>query len=181
MWSERGATSTAAPPLPGAELMWASRKFDGSPHRRTTVRYLGTDDAGWWLLLEQGTAVESLSGCTPHPCDMITLLASDGPWHISWLDGFDPAIYVDVAVDTVVDVGGITSTDLDIDVVCSADGTVQIVDSDEFADNMIPMGYPSDLVAAVPLIADDIAAKLISHYPPFTELAPDRWRGRAAR
>ena len=173
-----GCRQTHPMPAPGSVVVWTSKKYDGSPHRRAEARLLGSDEAGTWLLIPRGTLVDFAGTRRRHPFSMLTLLASAGPWHVSWLDGHDPTLYVDIAAHTTVTPDGVESVDLDLDVVRWTDGRVEVVDADEFAASAKTMNYPSDLVAEAPRIAHHVARMLSSYTPPFTSVPPDRWRPR---
>jgi len=108
---------------------------------------------------------------------MVTLLAASGPWHLSWLEGHDPSFYVDIAIDTTVSQHAVESIDLDIDVIRRADGTVDVLDVDEFFERAEAMEYPADLVADAQRTADQLALLAKARERPFGAAPTDRWRG----
>ncbi len=74
--------------------------------------------------------------------------------------------------------------DIDLDVVRMADGTVEVVDEDEFHAHQAEMEYPPRLVDTVRATAARIAIAVENRHEPFGEVgslvdehAPPHWRG----
>lgn len=75
--------------------------------------------------------------CFPH----------EGWWVLHYNGPVRPiSAFVDIATQPVVAPGRIEMVDLDLDVVAYADGSVEIVDEDEFAVHQIELGYTTDMV-----------------------------------
>lgn len=144
-------------------MRWEVRKWDGSVHRVARAELVGSTDRGTWLLVSKGTRVRRPYGTDyPHPCDALTLLPREGIWHATWLLGWDPPVYVDIAQQIVGDSDDVVTVDLEIDVVRRADGSVEVLDLDEFESNRVRYDYPASLVhealRASRRIASDLAA-----------------------
>lgn len=154
-----------------ASVLWESVKFDGSPSRRAWAVDLGATDAGRWLLIEAGTAVERPHGRGyDHPCDAVALFPSSCLWTATWLAGWDPALYVDLAQVTKNEAGHVLTVDLDVDVVRYRDGRVATLDVDEFDKNQRVLGYPTPLIDSVFAEERRLAHALRRRDPPFGDI-----------
>lgn len=93
-----------------------------------------------------------------------------------WVANFYPthpelSVYVDIATPPEWDGSRLTFIDLDLDVICRLDGTVGIIDQEEFEENRVLYGYPDDLVEAAIEAADRAVALLQADAEPFDETA----------
>ncbi len=137
------------------------RKWDGSPHWRTTMSYLGADEHGHWLGNHPGTEV-TRPGAAYRGTAMTVKLIPHVGWFLANLN--QPPVRVTAYID-------ITSTpefgrdeegwllgavDLDLDVVRTADGRVWIDDEDEFAEHSVRYGYPAEVIARARATADQV-------------------------
>jgi protein associated with RNAse G/E len=159
---------------------WRSIKFDGSLNRSVRTSVLGETGEGRWIFAAEGTHVErpDRRGYS-HPCDAIMLLPFDGMWHATWLRGWDPRLYVDVALPVDDDSNGaMVFIDLDLDVVRHVDGEVEVLDRDEFEANIAQMGYPETLVERANATVVWLEHALRSGVEPFLPipLIPPAWR-----
>lgn len=100
-------------------------------------------------------------------------LAPGDEW---WVASFYPthpelSVYLDIATPPEWDGSRLIFIDLDLDVICRLDGTVEIIDQDEFEENRLLYGYPDDLVEAAIAAADPALALLRTGAKPFDETA----------
>jgi len=154
-------------------VVWESVKFDGSPHRSVLALDLGTMPSGRWLFVQEGTLVSRPNGRDyHHPCDAVTLVPSAGLWTATWLVGWDPPLYVDVASQVRLGDDRIVTIDLDVDVVRRRDGSVEVLDLDEFELHRQRFGYPPGLVANVTSTARALAEAIRMEQGPF-RVTPD--------
>ena len=152
-----------------------NEKWDGSLNRRATVEVLRTDPDGVWVWMPRGTPIERIGSSTAHPCDAVAFLSTDRHWQITWLYDFDTAVYVDIAMPAIVEGDRIRSVDLDLDVDRHIDGTVEILDRDEFDEHRVRFGYPDDVAERALAEARRVAADLAAGRAPFTA-SPDDGR-----
>ena len=125
-------------------------KYDGSLHWHMTMQKLGEDEHGVWAGMRAGRSMTNGAG-TPVtlPIAHVSLFPRTG-WWTAWFNAtpHEVSIYCDITTppqwpaDDVV-----TMVDLDLDVVRHRiDGSVLIVDEDEFAEHRRRFGYPLDVV-----------------------------------
>ncbi len=152
------------------------RKWPDSRHWHYDARWLGLDDHGTWLhvtpdtVLQRGDEPERLSGV-----DMIILVPDRDPWMVEYYpSGREPDVYVNIgSVPTWRD-DFVHQIDLDLDVVRGSDGSVTILDEDEFAEHQRTLGYPAELVVQARSGADKAAGQLADRIEPFGS-AVERW------
>lgn len=150
------------------DVVWESIKYDSTPHRSAQAVDLGTNDDGRWLFIAAGTPVSRPRGRDyDHPCDAIALIPTGGLWTATWLVGWDPALYVDVAKHERVGAERIVTMDLDVDVVRRASGEVDVLDLEEFEAHRRDLDYPPDLVRKVLRTAHELEGALRGHRAPF--------------
>ncbi|HZD22773.1 MAG TPA: DUF402 domain-containing protein [Acidimicrobiia bacterium] len=153
-------------------------KWPDSPHWTFDANRLGEDQYGTWLHV---------------PADTKVRRGPDGPFHFSsgfvglvpatdwWVVEYYPdhptlAIYVNVGTPPELDDGRLTQVDLDLDVIRRLDGTVEIIDVDEFDKHRVALGYPDELVDAARDAAERAKRMLQEGIEPFGD-APESWLG----
>ena len=80
----------------------------------------------------------------------------------------------------VLDGGAVHVVDLDLDVVLLHDGTVELLDEDEFAEHQVRYGYPAEVVAQALATADELLARVAAGDEPFGTVGPTRLTRLAA-
>lgn len=155
-------------------------KWGGHRHWRYRVEHLGTDRFGWWLggrtgILMQRGAEEPIRQAH----DFVALVPADGSWIANWNEPGDDrvAVYVDVTTPPERTADVVHAVDLDLDVVRLRDGTVEVLDEDEFAEHQIRYGYPPELIAQARATTDDLVARISARTEPFDQVGPD-WLAR---
>lgn len=166
-----------APEPPTVE--WRNEKWDGSLNRRAPLRLVHRDGSGVWLWLARGTIVEQLHRSYAHPCDAVAFVPAHGRWAATWLFDFEPALYVDITHGVEIGDTAIRSIDVDLDVVRHRDGSVQLLDEDEFAAHITTLDYPPELVEQASATARAVADDLAAFRSPFS-VTPDEPRVAAA-
>ena len=136
-----------------------STKYDGSPRDtyegqlidsgRGVVRLsVSAGTPTWWAKAQKW--VDSVD-------DSIEIYFEDR-WYNLW--HFAPndrnMWYCNIAMPPTFDRETLRWVDLDIDVRCQADGSLVVLDEDEFEQNRIEMGYPGDVVEAALAARDDV-------------------------
>ncbi|WP_163510758.1 DUF402 domain-containing protein [Fodinicola acaciae] len=146
-------------------------KFDGSRHWHETMRMLGTDHHGTWLGAGPGTILQR--GDEPPivlPQAHLCLITAEPHW---WTVVFNAPpephveVYCDICTVPSPTTEGFTMIDLDLDVIRRWDGTVEIVDEDEFEEHSAKYGYPPDVISSARTSADELAALIRSGAEPF--------------
>lgn len=156
-----------------AAVLWESVKFDGSPNRSARAIDLGTTQDGRWLFIAEGTRVTRPgTDSYDHPCDAIALIPVEGLWTATWLVDWEPSLYVDIAQLREVADALVLTVDLDVDVTRHADGSVEVLDEEEFEQHRRTLGYPIDLVRAVSRATAQLAERLRAHDAPFGTVPP---------
>jgi len=126
-------------------------KYDGTPHWHFDVVRLGEDEHGVWLGGSDGTPVQR--GLEPPLISTpFALLVPTEGW---WVATFNPdlpdspfqhVIYADVCTPGTWEESSVTAIDLDLDVAMRADGTVTLLDEDEFEEHRETMAYPPHVI-----------------------------------
>ena len=151
-----------------ASVVWESVKFDGSPNRWARAIDLGTTQDGRWFFIKEGTRVTRPgAGSYDHPCDAVALIPGEGLWTATWLVDWEPSLYVDIAQLRDATETRVLSVDLEVDVVRHTDGTVEVLDEDEFEQHRSTLGYPIELVSAVSEATAQLAERVGVHDAPF--------------
>jgi hypothetical protein len=133
-----------------ADVRVIYRKFDGSLHWHLTMFHLGEDEHGTWLGQYAGGTMRKGDGpLVPIPHAHVGLLPVDG-WWTAWFNGEPEAVEVYCDVTTAprwTAPDEVDMIDLDLDVCrMRADGSVRLLDEDEFAEHRARYGYPAHVV-----------------------------------
>lgn len=152
------------------------RKWPDREHYQLEARWLGRDMAGGWIHAPAGTIVtRGEDEPWPLPGGFVALAPVDEWWVASFYPTHpDLSVYVDIATPPKWDGSRLTFIDLDLDVICRLDGTVEIIDQDEFEENRTTYGYPDELVEAASEAANRAVALLRAGAEPFDETA-ENW------
>lgn len=146
------------------------RKFDGSLHWHQTMRRLGEDQHGAWIGSPAPTTLQK--GHEPPvtlPYASIMLFPRD-TW---WTAAFNGApasteIYCDITTQVRWrSADEVTMIDLDLDVRRLRDGTVELLDEDEFAEHQVKYGYPAEVIMQAQRSARWLQAALGDGTEPF--------------
>ncbi len=157
-------------PLPGA---YAPR-----PVLEWEDRVLGSDQFGTWLFCAEGDVHHSADGGQKVlPSDGVQLLPEAGWWVAFWWCA-ESWIGVDICTPPVLDGSGWSYIDLELDLARLADGSVLLVDEDEFEQTVIACRLPGDVVTAARMTAKDLQARLTTPSEPVVAAGWD-WLNRA--
>jgi protein associated with RNAse G/E len=126
------------------------RKFDGSLHWHLTMRHLGADEHGVWLgSPANGFMQKGDEEPVPLLHANVGLIPHTG-WWTAWFNGEPQRVEVYCDITTPAEWIGsdeVTMVDLDLDVARNrADGSVHLLDEDEFADHQRFYGYPAEVI-----------------------------------
>lgn len=158
-------------------LKWRRR-----PHWRFEVFELGADDHGRWFVIPAGACLQR--GDEPpvvHPCTAALLIPRSGWWSAVWnSDAGQPfELYVDVVRPPEWRGRSVRMVDLDLDVVRTWQGEVEVLDRDEFEAHQRALGYPPELIDGAERATRALVARVRSGAEPFGEVGA-AWL-RAAR
>ena len=147
------------------------RKFDGKMHRRAFELRLGEDEWGTWLGVPVGTEVDYVSAGFTRADEHrgVRLIPRDG-WFTALF--FAPTraleMYCDItAPATWTGTAQVTMVDLDLDVIRTRRGKVDLLDEDEFAAHQVSYGYPAEVVRQATDAAQQVLAACRDRAEPF--------------
>jgi protein associated with RNAse G/E len=145
------------------------RKYDGRPHRLLEAINLGEDQHGLWTGSLPGTRAQRADGTWVTIDHHRVRLFPHGQWW-SALFNDEPhptRIYCDITMPAEFGVNSVTTVDLDLDVRLLRNGTIRVMDEDEFALHQVAYAYPAQVVATAQATCNWITAN-ISTAEPFT-------------
>ena len=162
-------------------------KWDDRAHWAFDMERLGEDVHGQWLWAPAGTELRRGSD-TPISArhGFVKLITAGQWWTAIWNDGHPSdrrsiLTYVDVITPAVWDENTVRMIDLDLDVVCRRDGSVEIDDEDEFEEHKSLFGYPPHVVDRARTEAAQLVLAIEGGREPFGVVG-ERWltvsRGR---
>ncbi len=126
------------------------RKWPERLHWQFDVSRLGEDQHGVWLHAPADTIAQR--GHEPPRrigAGFVILVPEDEWWIVEFYwDHPCHEVYVNIGTPPAWDGARVTQVDLDFDVARKLDGSVVVLDEDEFLDHQARYGYPPDLVAA---------------------------------
>jgi uncharacterized protein len=161
-------------------------KWGGARHWHFAVHELGIDDHGTWFSAPPGTVTQRGDEPPTVEANGFVMLVPDGPdvevrdWIAFWYRGGRVAIYVDVTDTPRYDGRVVSATDLDLDVVATRDGGVEIVDVDEFDEHRVVLGYPPEVVGNALSTADWLFDRIRAEVSPF-DASGWTWLERATK
>ena len=157
------------------------RKWPDTPHWHFDAAWLGDDAHGMWVfvsadtVIQRGDEPQRLSGV-----DFVGLIPRDEPWIVEFYrDHPEHQTYVNIGTVPVWDGALATQVDLDLDVILTPDGSVRVIDIDEFTEHQISLAYPSDLIDHAQNAADEAARRIGERVAPFDQ-RPDHWWNQAS-
>lgn len=150
------------------------RKHPDTPHWRQPMRRLGSDGHGMWLGMDEGALFQKGDETpVPSPTPMVQLIVPDAWWTLLYNgDAHRYPVYVDIIAPPVwVNEHRVEMVDLDLDVVRRADGTVAIIDEDEFEEHQVALAYPDEWIEGATAAAQAVAERLRAGAEPFASRA----------
>ncbi|MDH3606239.1 MAG: YgaC family protein [Acidimicrobiia bacterium] len=158
-------------PEPEGPVVVQYFKYSGDLHWRHDLHYLGEDRHGAWLGGPAGSTIQR--GHEPPklwPSPFVQLV-TPGQWWTMFFNGDhsdDFRIYIDVITPGKwVSEDRVEMVDLDLDVVLHHDGTVELLDEDEFLDHSQLFSYPDSLIDGARATAAELMLKVESRAEPF--------------
>jgi protein associated with RNAse G/E len=155
------------------------RKWGGARHWQFVMRRLGEDEHGLWLWSPPGTAMQR--GHEPVRSSRHTnvkLIPADKWWTAIWSHRGEAQLYVDVVTPARWSGNTVTMIDVDLDVVRWADGSVEVLDEDEFIEHQATLDYPPRLVDTARAVTARLALAVEAGHEPFGTVG-EAWMKRA--
>jgi len=140
------------------------------------MRRLGQDEHGTWLVVPAGTIVrrgrevprvleDGFVSLVPPTRWWEAEFYATHPWH---------EVYVNIGTPCEWHPGRVRQVDLDLDVIRTCDGAVEVLDEDEFGENQVRFSYPAELIAGARRAAAEVTELLRLRTEPF-DTAAQRW------
>ena len=147
-------------------------KWDGSLHWHFDTVLIDRDREGTWLLVEPGG--EYRRGNEPPRREehgFVVLVPADGWWTAYFnavaRSGSGHLVYVDINTAPRWDGDTVHLIDLDLDVTLTPDGTVRLIDEDEFEAHQALYDYPRDVIDQTSATATGVIDALSRGQEPF--------------
>lgn len=145
-------------------------KYPRTLHWRHDMVLLGEDHFGTWLGAPTGTVIqrgEEDPMSWKHP--FVQLIQPGQPWIPIWnVEPEKTEVYVDVTtVPTRRAPDRYEAIDMDLDVVRLVDGTIMVLDEDEFEDHRVSLDYPDWMVDQARATTASVAVAIETDRPPF--------------
>ncbi|MEX0826945.1 MAG: DUF402 domain-containing protein [Acidimicrobiia bacterium] len=159
------------------------RKWDDSLHWHFDVVRLGEDIHGLWLGGPDDTPVKR-GAEPPIISPAFALLIPPRQWWMATFNSggaaspFGYIAYVDICTPAVWEGSTVTAVDLDLDVAMRPDGSVEILDEDEFIEHRSAMAYPEHVVDQARTAAASVHRVMESGGEPFAAIGAG-WLERA--
>jgi protein associated with RNAse G/E len=155
------------------------RKWNGQRHWQFTMQRLGEDEHGLWLWSPPGTDMQRGDESVQRARSVnVKLIPENKWWTAIWSYQRRIDLYVDIITPPTWQGATVTMVDLDLDVMRLTDGTVEVVDEDEFLQHQAEMAYPPRLVDTARATAAKIALAVDSRHEPFGDVGV-AWMSRA--
>jgi hypothetical protein len=160
---------------PGVEINFT--KWGGEQHWRYVLDPLGEDEYGRWYGGRAGIPMQrGHEAPIIQSHDSVTLVPATGRWIATWNDPSKTpvAIYVDVTTPPIRDDHSVRAVDLDLAVVRLGDGSVEVLDEDEFAEHQVRYRYPPEIVTQALVTTGELVKQITAGVEPFGVVG-DRW------
>ena len=155
------------------------RKWDGQRHWQFVMRRLGVDEHGIWLWSPAGSPAQRGEEPVKQSKSVNVKLVPDNKWWTavwSWQQKID--LYVDIITPPSWNGATVTMVDIDLDIARLSDGTVKILDEDEFEEHRVKYEYPERLVETARATTARIALAVEARHEPFGAVGT-AWMERA--
>lgn len=141
-------------------------KWPCRPVSEWDAEVLGVDEFGTWLFCAKDETYRTPDGTeVVIPSDGVQLMPSTG-WWAAWWWRMNHWISVDVCLPPVLDRDGWSFTDLELDLVRREDGTVLLVDEDEFEQAVAEYDIPVTVVETSRATTAELRARLADDADP---------------
>lgn len=165
-----------------SELWIERRKWPNLPHYGHDGWPLGEDAHGLWIELRVGCPVYRGTELLFHGTGGGLMLAPPhGRW-LAWFPEFGPfEVYVDIVTGMQRSATALTMVDVDLDVVRTREGDVQLLDEDEFEIHQVRYGYSAEMIASAVETAAEVMQHVTEERPPFDRASAATWAAQITR
>jgi uncharacterized protein len=137
----------------GSQVEVVLSKYPDQPHYRYTAVLLGEDEHGAWLRCDTGDHVyRGAQLAYVRDISLLALVPTARHWWLAmWYPPSQDRYEVYVNINTPpqwIRAHRVEMIDLDLDVERWRDGTIDLLDEDEFAEHSARHAYPNELIAA---------------------------------
>jgi len=154
-------------------------KWGGRPHWSWRGVYLGADEHGDWIGYPVGTRYARPGKAFVADFAAVGVVPRHDNAHLAVFneptEQIGARIYVDVTTPALWEDDVLRSIDLDLDVVQRWDGTVDLVDQDEFEAHQLELGYPPEIITLAEESAERVYAAVAAGHPPYDGATADHW------
>lgn len=163
-----------AGPQPTFAMTWY--KWPDRLHWEVSGALVGRKEDSLWVATAKGTPISRPSGAPPAVAsgDSVLVCSPTRPWVARWYRAPGEfgrsarfSCYVDITTHPVIGDDRIDVVDLDLDVVVTWEGKVQVLDEDEFLEHAVSFGYPEDLQDQALKSCKEVQALLAEWAAPF--------------
>lgn len=142
-------------------------KYDGRPHRLLETIRLGEDEHGLWVGSVPGSRAQRADGnWVTIDYHRVRLFPRGQWWSALFNDAPHPTeVYCDITMPAEFGVDSVTAVDLDLDIRRLRDGTVKVMDEDEFLAHQTLYNYPPQVVATARAACDWVVANISTTEP----------------
>ena len=160
------------------------RKYPDAPHWRFSMYYVGEDDHGTWLWAPAGSKAQRGDEPAVSTRHEHVKVITRGDW---WTAIFTTAsaeerreeLYVDIATPAEWEENVVRMIDLDLDIGRWPDGSVEVLDEDEFAEHQTSLGYPDQMVDKARTTTARLYLDVVNRKEPFDQAGAE-WMQRGA-
>lgn len=157
------------------------RKYPDTQHWRFAMYRLGEDEHGTWLWAPEGSRAQRGNEPAVSTRSRNIKLITDGAWWSAiWSSTVtqhrSEELYVDIATPAEWIGDTVRMIDLDLDIGRWNDGTVEVLDEDEFAEHTASLGYPDHLVDRARATTAKTYLDVVNRVEPFGEVGGDWMR-----
>lgn len=159
-----------------SSVHWDGRTWPNRLHWQFEMTRLGEDAHGTWLAVPAGTIIQR--GHEPPRAletTFVSLVPPDAWWEAEFYASHPEwELYVNIGTPCQWHGSTVRQVDLDLDVVRTNAGTIEVLDEDEFADHQVRFNYPPHLIDGARSAAADAMDLVSRHAAPF-DGAARRW------
>ena len=158
------------------DVEWDGRKWPDRLHWQFKMTRLGEDAHGSWFAVPAGAVVRRGHEPARQLADgFVSLVPREAWWEAEFYASHPQwQVYVNIGTPCERLDGRIRQIDLDLDVVRTWDGKIEILDEDEFADHQVELSYPPELIDGARAATAEVAEMLARRIEPF-DRADERW------
>ncbi|MCP3995241.1 MAG: DUF402 domain-containing protein [bacterium] len=141
---------------------------------------LGEDEHGVWLYAPADTIAQR-GHEPPRQIEAgFVLLVPEDEWWIAEFYWDHPwhSVYINIGTPPVCDGDRVSQVDLDLDVARLLDGSVKVLDEDEFLEHQVRYEYPVELIATTREVTERAVRLVAERVEPFGN-ASVRWMNAA--